>query len=169
MSEITALPLLYAEIEARVQAIRTDHPEWLCAKGCAGCCRRLAAVPQLTAAEWDLLQQGLAALAPQRLGEVRRNIEALSGAQSSPVTCPLLDRTTNACLVYAQRPVACRTYGFYVQRDLGLYCADIESSVARGELDDVVWGNHDRIDQRLAAIGEARALTEWFAREENGS
>ncbi len=44
---------------------------------------------------------------------------------------------------YAQRPVACRTYGFYVQRELGLYCGDIEARVAGGELADVVWGNHD--------------------------
>lgn len=168
MQEITALPLLHAEIEARVQAIRTDHLEWRCAKGCAGCCRRLAAVPQLTAAEWDLLQHGLAGLTPERLAEVRRNIDALSGAQLPPVTCPLLDRSTNACLLYAQRPVACRTYGFYVQRELGLYCTDIESSVARGELADVVWGNHDRIDHLLAAIGEAHSLTEWFARQEGG-
>ena len=29
---------------------------------------------------------------------------------------------------------------------------------------DVVWGNHDAIDQRLAGLGETRALTEWFER-----
>jgi hypothetical protein len=58
--------------------------------------------------------------------------------------------------------VACRTYGFYVQRELGLYCRDIESRVADGTLADVVWGNHDAIDHRLAGLGEVRALTEWF-------
>jgi Fe-S-cluster containining protein len=86
----------------------------------------------------------------------------LAHQQSRPLTCPLLDQTTNACLVYAQRPVACRTYGFYVQRELGLYCRDIESLVADGALADVVWGNHDAIDRRLAGLGQARALTEWF-------
>jgi hypothetical protein len=60
--------------------------------------------------------------------------------------------------------VACRTYGFYVQRDLGLYCHDIESRVADGALVDVVWGNHDAIDQRLTGMGEIRALTDWFER-----
>jgi Fe-S-cluster containining protein len=45
-------------------------------------------------------------------------------------------------MVYTQRPVACRTYGFYVQRKLGLYCRDIESREAEGALVDVVWGNH---------------------------
>ena len=74
----------------------------------------------------------------------------------------MLDQTEGACPVYAQRPVACRTYGFYVQRELGLYCGDIEARVAGGELGGVVWGNHDAVDQALGALGEVRPLTEWF-------
>jgi hypothetical protein len=58
--------------------------------------------------------------------------------------------------------VACRTYGFYAQRDKGLYCKDIETRVADGALDDVVWGNHDAVDRQLAGLGESRGLTEWF-------
>jgi hypothetical protein len=58
--------------------------------------------------------------------------------------------------------VACRSYGFYVQRQLGLYCPEIEVRVADDSLADVVWGNHDAIDQRLADLGESRPLTEWF-------
>ena len=60
--------------------------------------------------------------------------------------------------------MACRTYGFYVQREHGLYCHAIESRVADGALADVVWGNHDAIDRRLSRLGEVRALDEWFAR-----
>lgn len=159
----TALTVLHLDIEARVQAIRLDHPDWRCGKGCDSCCRRLAEVPQLTAAEWQLLQEGLAALEPEHLGRISRDMATLAGQQSRPVVCPLLDRTSGACPVYAQRPVACRSYGFYVQRDLGLYCHDIESRVAAGTLADVVWGNHDAIDRRLASLGESRSLTEWFA------
>jgi Fe-S-cluster containining protein len=81
----------------------------------------------------------------------------------------MLDESEGACPVYAQRPVACRTYGFYVQRELGLYCADIEARVAGGELDDVVWGNHDAVDHALGALGDVRALTEWFERDAAGS
>lgn len=77
--------------------------------------------------------------------------------------CTLLDEASGACPVYAQRPVACRSYGFYVQRDLGLYCHDIEKLVAEGALSDVVWGNHDAIDQQLSTLGEKRFMTEWFA------
>ena len=160
---MAALRRLHADIDARVLAIRAQRPDWLCGKGCDACCRRLAEVPQLTAAEWDLLRQGLAALPPQRLREIGADMAALAGQQSRPVVCPLLDRSSGACPVYAQRPVACRSYGFYVQRALGLYCRDIEARVAEGALADVVWGNHDAIDRALAGLGERRALTAWFA------
>lgn len=53
--------------------------------------------------------------------------------------------------------MACRSYGYYVQRELGLDCHDIETRVAAGTLADVVWGNHDAIDSRLAGFGEGRA------------
>ena len=163
---------LLGDIDARVHAIRADRPDWLCAKGCDSCCRGLAAEPRLTAAEWGLLRDALAALPAQRLGEIRQKMLALAAAQPSfPVVCPLLDPASGACPVYAARPVACRTYGFYVQRELGLYCRDIESQVADGALADVVWGNHDAVDQRLAGLGEVRVLSEWFAfwvREANG-
>lgn len=165
---MSTLSRLHTDIDARVHAIRENHLDWLCGKGCDGCCRRLAAVPQLSAAEWALLKEGLAALAPERRQEIGRNLAALADQQSGPVVCPLLDQSTGACPVYAQRPVACRSYGFYAQRDLGLYCRDIESRVADGTLADVVWGNHDAIDRQLAGLGESRALTEWFALEENG-
>ena len=163
---MNTLSRLLADIDARVLAIRGDRPDWLCAKGCDGCCRHLADEPRLTAAEWALLRDALAALPAQRLAQIRPAMKALAGGQR-PFVCPLLDPASGACPVYAARPVACRTYGFYVQRELGLYCHDIESRVADGALADVVWGNHDAIDQRLAGLGEVRSLSEWFARWES--
>lgn len=161
---MTALTQLHADIDARVQVIRGDCPDWLCGKGCDRCCRQLAEVPQLTSAEWDLLREGLAGLPPKQFEEVRRNMAALGSQRSRPITCPMLDLANGTCPVYAQRPVACRTYGYYVQRDKGLFCGDIEIRVADGALADVVWGNHDAIDHGLAGLGESRALTEWFER-----
>lgn len=102
------------------------------------------------------------ALPPEQIKEIRLEIAALAGQTSRPVICPLLDKAKGACLVYAHRPVACRTYGFYVQRDQGLYCKDIESRLNDGALSEVVWGNHDGIDHRLLALGESRELPEWF-------
>ena len=164
MNTSSRLCQLQGDIDARVFAIRQDRPDWLCAKGCDSCCRRLAEMPRLTAAEWGLLRDALAALPAQRLGEISQKMLAPAAGQPSfPVVCPLLDPASGACPVYAARPVACRTYGFYVQRELGLYCREIESQVADGALADVVWGNHDVIDQRLAGQGEVLALSEWFA------
>lgn len=157
------LTLLHDDIDARVGHIRDGHPDWLCAKGCANCCKRLADVPRLSAAEWALLREGLAALPAARLAQIGDDIAALATQSSRPLTCPMLDHASGACPVYAQRPVACRTYGFYVQRELGLYCDEIETRVAGGDLADVVWGNHDVIDRQLAVLGDSRLLTEWFA------
>lgn len=161
---MNTLTQLHADIEARVQSIRDDNIDWLCRVGCDGCCHRLAEVPRLTAAEWDWLRDGLSTLPVERLREIGQNIAALAEQSSRPIVCPLLDQSVGACLIYAHRPVACRTYGFYVQRDQGLYCKDIESRVTGGMWAEVVWGNHDAIDRRLCCLGETLNLTEWFAR-----
>jgi len=160
---IDALAALHADIDARVRAIRDAHPQWRCGKGCDACCRHLASLPHLTAGEWELLRQGLTALPAPRLAQIRAAVAALGDGPAAPVVCPLLDQASGACPVYAQRPVACRSYGFYVQRDLGLHCPEIAAQVAAGTLADVVWGNHDAIDRRLAGLGESRPLNAWFA------
>lgn len=165
---MNTLQQLHQDIENRVDSIRENRPDWLCGKGCDHCCKRLADVPQLTATEWKLLQEGLTALRAERLAEIGQYMAALAPPVVRPVTCPLLNRATGACPAYLQRPVACRTYGFYAQRELGLYCHDIEAQVADGALADVVWGNHDAIDQRLACLGETLPLTEWYARWQSG-
>lgn len=160
---MTTLTRLHADIDARVQAIRADRADWPCAKGCDDCCRRLAELPQLRAAEWTLLKSALASLPEQRLARIGDDLAAPAKQMDRPLTCPLLDAQSGACPVYAARPLACRSYGFYVQRDRGLYCARIESQVAAGALGDVVWGNHDAIDRQLADLGVSRSLAEWFA------
>lgn len=160
---MTTLIQLQAEIDARVDSIRAENPDWLCRRGCDGCCHRLAEIPQLTAAEWAMLQQGLARLPQALLEDIYRNIAALEAPQTRPIVCPFLDLAAGACRVYSYRPIACRTYGFYVQRDKGLYCKDIESQVDSGALSEVVWGNQDVIDQRLKYTGESRELTSWFS------
>lgn len=168
---MTRLFQLHADIDVRVASIRERRPDWLCGKGCDRCCRQLAEVPRLTDAEWRFLRAGLEKLSAAVLREIHHKVASLASPSVRPVVCPLLDESTGACPVYAQRPVACRTYGFYVQRDKGLYCPDIETRVAEGDWADVVWGNHDAIDGQLAGLGETRSLTECFkqwARSVNG-
>ncbi len=166
---MNTLTQIHDDIETRVQSIRDNHSDWLCGLGCDGCCHRLSEIPLLTKPEWALLKEGLAALAPEQIQEIGQNILALTGLTARPLVCPMLDQTAGACRVYAHRPVACRTYGFYVQRDQGLYCKDIESRVTNGEWAKVVWGNQEAIDQRLGGLGDTRELTEWFAMEDGKS
>lgn len=160
---MSAITLLHADIDERVKAIRETQPDWLCRQGCDGCCRRLAEVPIIAAEEWRLLRAGLSALPPEQLAAIKLKVTAMADQLPRHIVCPMLDQTAGACQVYAHRPVACRTYGFYVQHNQGLYCKDIESQVDSGALAVVVWGNHDVIDRRLGELGDARELTEWFA------
>jgi uncharacterized protein len=159
---MTDLTQLHAAIDIRVQTIRNSVAVWPCAKGCDACCHRLAEVPSLTEAEWEMLKAGLSALSPGRLEQIRREVAALESQAAGPFVCPFLDRVSGACPVYAQRPVACRTYGFYVQRGRGVYCREIELRESEGTLEGVMWGNHDAVDARLSGLGKARPLNEWF-------
>ena len=158
MSPLETLAALDAEVETRVAAIRADHPDWLCGKGCDACCRRLATLPQLTPPEAERLRAALAALAVAEVATIRRRLAALGPAPAAPVTCPLLDPQSGACPVYAARPLACRSYGFYVERDKGLYCPEIEARVEAGAYPLAVWGNHAPIDAALASFGPTRPL-----------
>ena len=151
------LRVLHEKVATRAQSIETAHGAWPCRKGCDTCCTRLAATPDLTAAEWELLRPVVAVLP----AEVHRRIELLEGALR-PIVCPFLD--SGACLIYEARPVACRTYGFYVDRDGGQYCGLIESLNAQ-----VVWGSGAAIERDLSALGERRDLLAWFKLERAGS
>ena len=153
---------LHDDIDVRVHAIRLENPDWLCKMGCDGCCHRLAQIPQLTREEWTLLREGLATLSDEKQQEIRQNVATLSLQSPRLIVCPMLDKAAGACLIYAYRPVACRTYGFYVERDKGLYCHDIELRVEQGELNNVVWGNHDTVNRHLDKLGDKRNLVEWF-------
>lgn len=160
---MTTLSQLHTTIETRVQAIRSEHTDWLCCLGCDHCCHQLAAIPRLTLAEWEWLKQGLETLAPEQLDEISDRLNQLAAHPTRPVVCPLLDQTRGACRVYNHRPIACRTYGFYRQRDKGLYCPAIETSVAAGHWSEVIWGNQEVIDRQLSQLGTVRELTDWFA------
>lgn len=142
------LRVVHREIEERAREIAAVSGGWPCHKGCDRCCRRLADVPRLTGAERDLLSEGVAHLPAEVRRQVEERVREMAHAVP-PIVCPFLDRDAGACLVYDCRPVACRTYGFYVERDSGLYCGTIREMAEAGRCEAVVWGNACAVEVKL--------------------
>jgi Fe-S-cluster containining protein len=160
---VQPLRVIYTDIDQRGRAITTARPNWPCRKGCDHCCRNLAQPPEMTAAEWHVVQQGFTQLSPDAQHEVARRIQALAHWQGAPVTCPFLDATHSACLIYTHRPAACRMYGFYVSRTAHWWCDDIQALYEAGDCDGLILGNHGAIERALHdQCGEVKSLLEWF-------
>ena len=148
-------------IDARVSGIVDVQRSWPCRAGCDRCCRHLAAIPEITAPEWALMSAGRHALPEAVQRAVTERMRALEDA-TYPFTCPLLDTPSGLCLVYEHRPLACRTYGFYVEHGIALYCEEIRAPADAGRLDDVVWGNQATVDDRSVGLGVKRSLIDWL-------
>lgn len=157
-----SLPLLDARIEARASATREAHPWWPCREGCDRCCRSLPHLPTISRPEWDRLKDALDRLAPEVHAAIVRRTKEEAMKAGEKVICPMLDRERGSCLVYEARPIACRTYGFYVERDGGLHCTDVAAAVAENDAEDaVVWGNGEAIADELRAL-ETQPLGTWM-------
>jgi uncharacterized protein len=151
------LQLLDERVESRVQAIRDSRDWWPCQRGCDYCCRHLARPPELSPLEWERVDKAVAALSPSIRTEIETHINALlrkiaEDTVGLHVICPYLDEISGSCLIYDARPVACRTYGFFVGRDRDLYCHIIETEVSSRGDDEIVWGNNDAICKDLERI-----------------
>ncbi len=157
---VTRLQQIQEKVRLRAEAIICAQGSWPCGKGCDECCRRLAAPPRITREEWQLIAAALDAL-PAGMAELARRRIRGSACAPRPVVCPLLDAGSGTCLVYEARPIACRTYGFYAERQYVLGCSRIES-IGR-QSPDVVWGNHVALEESLRPLGPAAALSEWLA------
>lgn len=77
----------------------------------------------------------------------------------------MLDRERGSCRVYAARPIACRTDGFYTERDAGLHCNQVTRAVEdNASGGSVVWGNREAIADDMKAFGEVISLRAWMNR-----
>jgi uncharacterized protein len=163
VNDRVTLPLLDERIEARARATRELHAFWPCAEGCDLCCRSLPRLPTISSAEWERLYAAVEQLPAGIREAIVEHIHA--APETGPLTCPMLDRDRGACLVYEARPIACRTYGFYTERDAGLHCEQVMRAVEEhaGEM-PVVWGNGEAIAADMKAFGEVTSLREWLLR-----
>jgi Fe-S-cluster containining protein len=163
------LATIYARIRARAEAVEEAFESWPCRAGCDHCCRHLYRIPEATAAEWRQFERGLDALDAARREQVHRRIAALAAdeGETSPgqISCPALDRDSGRCLVYAHRPAACRSYGFYRSRAHDLWCRHVEAHVQEQEpARPVVWGNQDALESELdRQFGRPVSMTAWFS------
>ena len=156
------LTVLDARVEARAKATRDVHTWWPCAEGCDHCCRSLPHLPTITKPEWERLRDAITALSAADRDEIASRTAAAPA--SGPLTCPMLDLERGSCLVYEARPIACRTYGFYTERDAGLHCNEVTRAVEQhaGEA-PVVWGNGEAIADDMKPFGKVASLREWIA------
>jgi Fe-S-cluster containining protein len=151
------LQILDERVEARVQAIRAKKDWWLCRRGCDYCCRHLARALELSPPEWARVDEAVAALPTAIRHDIEQKISALlleiSQHSTQPhIACPFLDSDSGACHIYDARPIACRTYGFFVARSGNQYCSLIEAELSSRGDDDIVWGNADAISDALERI-----------------
>jgi len=105
------------------------------------------------------MESAISALSADLASAARQRIRASAGCKR-PVVCPLLDTETDACLIYDARPVACRAYGFYAERDKVLGCSQIETHAR--ETPDVIWGNHAALDMEMQELGATALLSQWL-------
>ena len=96
----------YYQMVARVDALCRGIQDVLsgqitCSEGCSSCCTAITLFPVEAAA----LNAALEALPDAQRAAIRRHVAAHAGGER----CPLLGN--HRCLLYAARPIICRTHG----------------------------------------------------------
>lgn len=155
--------MLREQVATRAAAMEATHSPWPCRAGCDACCRRLGALLTISEVEFDALWSALQRLPPSVQREVATRVAASEPDAQGHYVCPLLDTEAGRCRVYAARPIACRTYGYYAGRNGDYWCERVTEHVGerRGTL---VAGNQLAVDrERDQALGASMDLRRWFA------
>ena len=93
---------LLAKVNELCSRIRSEYGDVIfCMEGCDGCCRHISLFPVEAVALAAALQE----FSPEECAHIRKLARA-----SSAEACPLLEN--GRCLLYAYRPIICRTHGF---------------------------------------------------------
>lgn len=160
---VLRLPLFDAEIAARYEQTVQAHPFWPCRAGCDHCCRSLAEIPRMTEPEWRRLHEAFTNLPPHQRTDAAQKLEQLRDSPKRPFVCPFLDDEHGTCRVYSARPLACRTYGFYVEGQQGKHCQRVTDALTEHDANDVVWGNESALFARAEKeFGPTRTILQWL-------
>ena len=164
------LSQIFDETSARARALRGALDGWPCQRGCDHCCRNLSRSPEINSVEWRRLSRGIEGLDASTRNAARARLQDAEAAPEGQVTCPLLDGDRGLCLVYADRPSACRSSGFYRTRAFDLWCPDVTDHLQRPGTEALVMGNQDALDRQLVRLaGPARPLSHWWRDEDPGA
>jgi Fe-S-cluster containining protein len=165
----SSLVAIRERIDRRVSdMIEEAGGDWLCRRGCDGCCRSLAALPSATAEEWAQIDTFLSQMSPSEQSEiVERANEALQRTGAPGHTCPFLHLQAGTCRIYPVRPIACRTYGFFRERDKALVCQTLLREVEGAGYDQIVWGNAESIDADVSRVGPQIGFAAWWQGRSN--
>ena len=157
-------------------AFERRKQDMACAKGCSSCCEVSLTVSAVAAAE---IKQGLALLSAKDRARVAQRAARLRAQQdrdgseqthAHPARCVMLEED-GSCIVYAHRPLVCRTQGHALRYPPGFIPeAAVRARSSRGEVThcplnfteaapepgDVL--DAERIDQILVVVAQRFAL-----------
>lgn len=141
----------YYQMVARVDALCRGIRDMLsdritCSAGCSSCCTAITLFPVEAAA----LNAALEALPEARQAAIRRHVAARAGGER----CPLLE--DQRCLLYAARPIICRTHGFPIVYTEGsertVDCCPLNLGEAEQPLSGSAIIDLDRLNTLLVAV-----------------
>ena len=141
----------YHQMLARVDALSRGIRDVLasritCSAGCSSCCTAITLFPVEAAA----LNAALEALPDARQAAIRRHVAAQAGGER----CPLLE--DHRCLLYAARPIICRTHGFPIIYAEGserkVDCCPLNLGEAEQPLSGSTIIDLDRLNTLLVAV-----------------
>jgi len=117
-----------------------------CSEGCSSCCTEITLFPVEAAA----LNAALEALPGARRAAIRRHVAAQAGGER----CPLLE--DHHCLLYAARPIICRTHGLPIIYTEGserkVDCCPLNLSESEQPLSGSAIIDLDRLNTLLVAV-----------------
>jgi Fe-S-cluster containining protein len=141
----------YYQMVARVDALCRGIQDVLsgqitCSEGCSSCCTAITVFPVEAAA----LNAALATLPDEQQAAIRRHVAEQAGGER----CPLLEE--HRCLLYAARPIICRTHGLpiiYAEgRERKVDCCPLNLNEGEQPLSGTAIIDLDRLNTLLVAV-----------------